>query len=152
MRLLIVEDEAPKLRNIKEVAEELGFFSVVEEARSVSSAIKILKAGSFELVILDMSLPTFDIAAGESGGRPQGFGGREVLRYMARFKVKPPVIVATAYEAFPDKGKAIDLNGLGASLEAEHPEMFKGIVFYNTMFSKWREEIVATIRRVLEEQ
>lgn len=152
MRLLIVEDEAPKLRNIREVAEELGSFAEIDEARSVSSAIKILKTGSFDLVILDMSLPTFDIATGESGGRPQGFGGREVLRYMARFKVKPPVIVATAYEAFPDKGKAIDLNGLGASLEMEHPDMYRGIVFYNTMFSKWREEIIEAIGKVLEEK
>jgi CheY-like chemotaxis protein len=152
MRLLIVEDEAPKLQNVKELALELNLFDELFEARSVGSALRALREDTFDLVILDMSLPTFDIGVGEGGGRPQGFGGQEVLRYMDRYAVATPVIVATAFEAFAEKGKAIDLKDLEKSLLSQHPEIFRGIVFYNTMFSKWRDDLRGQIKKVLESE
>lgn len=150
MKVLVVEDEAPKLRNVVELAEELDPSAEIEEARSVTSAIKILKQRSFDLIFLDMSLPTFDIGNGESGGRPQGFGGQEVLRYMSRFSLSTPVIVVTAFEAFADKGSAIDLKSLEKTLTQEHPTTFRGIVFYNTMFSAWRDDLRKLAKTVLE--
>ena len=150
MRLLVVEDEAPKLRNIRELALELNLFDELIEVRSVGSALGALRQDRFDLIILDMSLPTFDIVAGESGGRPQGFGGQEVLRYMDRYAITTPVIVATAFEAFTEKGKAIGLKDLEKALQGEHPDSFRGIVFYNTMFSKWRDDLRGLIKKVLE--
>ncbi len=152
MNLLIVEDEAPKLQNVRELAQELALFECLDEARSFGSALKALRARAFDLIILDMSLPTFDIGNGESGGRPQGFGGQEVLRYMSRFKLTTPVIVVTAFEAFAEKGKAIDLKALEKSLLAEHPNIFRGVVFYNTMFTTWRDELRKLVKSVLEAQ
>src|SRR4051812_42581245 len=98
MRILLVEDEAPKRDNIRSLLSQMALLEGVQEARSVGSAIRALRSGSFDLILLDMSLPTFDIVAGESGGRPQGFGGVEVLRYMDRFQVTTPAIVVTAFE------------------------------------------------------
>jgi CheY-like chemotaxis protein len=141
MKLLIVEDEGPKLRNVRSLADELGLFSIISEARSVGSALKTLRHDTFDMVLLDMSLPTFDIGNGESGGRPQGFGGQEVLRYMSRYKLQTPVIVVTAFEAFAEQGKAIDLKALERSLSSEHAATFRGVVLYNTMFSTWRDSL-----------
>ncbi|WP_375243821.1 response regulator [Sphingomonas parapaucimobilis] len=150
MKLLIVEDEAPKLRNVRELAEELDIFFSIEEARSVGSALKALRFKTFDMVLLDMSLPTFDIGNGESGGRPQGFGGQEVLRYMSRYRLTTPVVVVTAFEAFAEQGKAIDLKALERSLSAEHPDTFRGVILYNTMFSTWRDGLRELVRGTLE--
>lgn len=152
MRLLIVEDEAPKLRNVRELAEELGLFSSVEEARSVGGALQLLRVKQFDLILLDMSLPTFDIGNGESGGRPQGFGGQEVLRYMGRYRLATPVVVVTAFEAFAEQGKAIDLKALERSLSADHPANFRGVILYNTMFSTWRDGLRELVRQTLGAQ
>lgn len=141
MRVLLVEDEAAKRGNIRTVLVQLDLDKQLNEARSVASAIRALRAAEYSLVILDMSLPTFDITTGESGGRPQGFGGVEVLRYMDRFRVSTPVIVVTAYPAFSQGDQEIDLNSLDRSLAADHPNTFRGIVFYNSMFSTWRDEL-----------
>lgn len=152
MNLLIVEDEGPKLQNIRDLAAEMSVFTELAEARSVGSALKTLRRERFDLIILDMSLPTFDIGAGEGGGRPQGFGGQEVLRYMDRYGLLTPVIVATAFEAFSERGKAINLKALEQTLASDHPATFKGIVFYNTMFSKWRDDLRTIIKRTLDEK
>jgi len=150
MHILLVEDEAPKRENIRSVIDQRFPDRTLHEARSVGSAIKALRSQRFDLVLLDMSLPTFDIKVGESGGRPQGFGGVEVLRYMDRLSVIAPVIVVTAYPAFSQGDREIDLSALSKSLASDHPDAFKGVVFYNSMFSTWREQLHDAIEGALK--
>lgn len=149
MNILLVEDEAPKRENIRLVLDQRFPDRRLIEARSVGSAIRALRTEKFELIILDMSLPTFDIKVGESGGRPQGFGGVEVLRYMDRLDVVAPVIVVTAYPAFSQGDREIDLGALEKTLAKDHPESFKSVVFYNSMFSTWREELQEAMEKAL---
>lgn len=149
MDILLVEDEDSKRENIKSLLLNYGGNYSLQEARSVGSAIRSLRTIHFNLVILDMSLPTFDIGAGESGGRPQGFGGVEVLRYMDRFKVKVPVIVLTAYPAFAQGDKEIDLTSLSATLSRDHPGTFRGMIFYNSMFSTWKSDLIRLIKELI---
>jgi len=148
MRMLIVEDEEPKRKGILSVLGSEFPDSQRSEARSVHSAIHKLKTEPPDLVLLDMSLPTFDVGPGEPGGRPQGFGGIEVLRYMDRFKLVVPVIVVTAYEAFPKDGRQIELSDLRDQLSQSHPKTFRGLVFYNSFYSGWRDELLAAVKEI----
>ena len=152
MKILLIEDEAPKRDNIRSLLDQMGLLDAVSEARSVGSAIRALRVNGFNLIILDMSLPTFDIGMGETGGRPQGFGGVEVLRYMERFKLATPVIVVTAYPAFSEGNQEIDLKSLTNKLRDQHPIIFKEIVFYNSMFSEWREELRLGIEGLIRDE
>ena len=147
--ILRVEDEAPKRENIKALLDNMGLGEAVVEARSVGSAIRCLRTEKYDLVILDMSLPTFDISRGESGGRPQGVGGIEVLRYLDRFRVRVPVVVVTAYPAFAQGNKEIDLSSLESTLQRDHPHTFRHLVLYNSMFSTWKTELQGTITEAL---
>lgn len=151
MKLLVVEDEGPKRENILTVLEGMGLRNDVAKADSVASAIRSIRTEKFDLVILDMSLPTFDIAVGEDGGRPQGFGGVEVLRYMDRFKIATPVIVVTAYPAFSQGDTEIDLKSLREKLKAEHPSTFHDLVLYNSMFSTWRDMLREKIEEAISQ-
>jgi CheY-like chemotaxis protein len=148
MRILIIEDEEPKRNSILAVLGDIVPDSEREEARSVQSAIGRLRADPPDLILLDMSLPTFDVRPGETGGRPQGFGGVEVLRYMDRFKLVVPVIVVTAYEAFPKDGRQIELSDLRDQLTKSHPKTFAGLIFYNSFYSGWRDELIQVMKRM----
>jgi CheY-like chemotaxis protein len=150
MKVLVVEDEDPKRRNVLLALREVLPEAEPTEARSVSAAIQQLRSTRPKLMLLDMSLPTFDVAAGEPGGRPQGFGGIEVLRYLDRFGLNVPVIVVTAYEAFSREGKQIDLTSLEAQLSKAHPDSFCGIVLYNPTFDQWRSELRLLINGALK--
>lgn len=142
MNVLIVEDEIPKLEDLYD------FFSLrykewgVSSARSVRSAIDAVRSEKrFDLLILDMSLPTFDITSNEAGGQPQGFGGIEVLRYLQKIDSALPVIVVTAFEAFTSGLKSITLDDLRLSLKERYPSNFKGAVYYNVVLTSWIEDL-----------
>ncbi len=107
----------------------------------MNAALYRLRNDTYDLALLDISLPSFDVGPGEPGGRPQGFGGIEVLRSMDRYTLDVPVIVITAYEAFPSAGKQINLDTLNAELLKAHPRIFRGLVFYNSVFSTWSDNL-----------
>jgi len=150
-KLLIAEDEGPKLSSVRTFVEGLLPNVSVRAARSVRSTVDLLRSWRPNLLLLDMSLPTFDIGPSEPGGRPQGFGGIEVLRIMGFEERKIPVVVITAYEAFNDRGRDIDLVDLSARLSEDHPDTFRGLVYYNSVVGGWQEKLSVCIELVQQE-
>lgn len=141
MRVLLVEDEDPKRDHLLESLRRILPGIEVVTARSVRSAIAQFKATSPDLVLLDMSLPTFDTAPDTSGGRPQGFGGRELMREVDRYGISVPVIVITAYGAFTEQGRNVNLDTLKKELLEEHPTTFKGVIHFSTLYRDWEAEL-----------
>lgn len=148
---LLVEDESPKLAHIRSFMHD-NFSNVkVIDALSVSSAIEAIDNQEFDLLLLDMSLPTFDVGQGETGGRPQGFGGIEILRYIDMSGLELQTIVLTGYEAFPDEtGEIIDLDTLRSRLVKEFSSTVKDVVHFSSSLEGWKKtlrEAVITILR-----
>ncbi|HFL2186738.1 TPA: response regulator [Pseudomonas putida] len=153
MRLLLVEDEGPKGEKISSCLLEQLEGVDIHLAKSVRSALKNLDQIPYDLVILDMSLPTFDISEDEHGGRPQGFGGVEVMRDMINYEIITPVIVVTAYEYFSADsdedlahGKEATLIELRNELRDEFPEIFVELIKYDTFTDEWQPQLIDSIR------
>lgn len=141
-RVLIVEDEEPKYVHIKNHIAQILSTAQVSHAKSVTSATDSLEDNIPDLLILDMSLPTFDISEEESGGRPQGFGGIEVLREMQIENWLCPTIVITGYSAFQRDGvQRVSLEELSTELMKEFPSFLKGVLHFNSSFSEWQVEL-----------
>jgi CheY-like chemotaxis protein len=134
-----VEDEAPKRGHIERLLQELAPGARVSLARSVNSALDVLESEPLTLLLLDMSLPTFDVGQRESGGRPQGFGGIEVLRHMVMAGIVCPTIVITGYEGFTREGGAtVDLAQLRTELNEEFAGLLRGVLHYNSTYDDWK--------------
>ena len=113
IHVLLVEDEDPKLRHLRDrLSYELPE-AIIDICRSVNSATDYLERSTPDIVILDMSLPTFDVTQTEGGGRPQGFGGVEVLRHIAFNDLACKVIVITGYRGVSERGCASQCNRSG---------------------------------------
>ncbi|MDO6528066.1 hypothetical protein Q4519_20530 [Motilimonas sp. 1_MG-2023] len=141
-KVLIVEDEEPKYVHIKNHIQQILPIVVVSHAKSVTSAVDRLEDNIPDLLVLDMSLPTFDISEEESGGRPQGFGGIEVLREMQIENWRCPTIVITGYSAFQRDGvQRVSLDELSTELMKEFPDFLKGVLHFNSSFSEWQVEL-----------
>lgn len=150
MSVLLVEDEAPKLAHIERHLRKLGPEITLRVARSVNSALDELEYSRPDLLLLDMSLPTFDVGDRESGGRPQGFGGIEVLRNMVLAGVECPVVVITGYEAFPRRaGQPVDLTQLRTELMQEFSHFLLGVLHYNSTYDEWKTELGRTLAKFL---
>ena len=150
MEILIVEDDDAKRDRLAAfLSLEFGHLTV-RYARSVNSAIDRLLEHIPDLILLDMSLPTYDIGPGERGGRPQGFGGMEVLSSMERFEIKAPVLIVTQYEAFAHEGEEINHIELSDQLASAFPDMFAGLIYFNTVFGEWEDLLTDKVEQILQ--
>lgn len=140
-RVLLVEDEDPKLRHLESRLRDELPNAEIDVCRSVNSATDYLERSSPDLVILDMSLPTFDVTKTEGGGRPQGFGGVEVLRHIAFNNLLCRVIVITGYEAFPKGYGQVNLADLEAELVSEFSTTISAVLRFNSVYDLWKEEL-----------
>jgi CheY-like chemotaxis protein len=145
MYILLVEDEDPKRRHIESFVRKTIPDVEMTTVRSVRSALDALEKRIPDLVILDMSLPTFDIGGDEGGGRPQGFGGIELLRNMELEGVECPVVVLTGYEAFAKAGGQVGLDTLSNELFEAHPSLLRGMFHFNSAYGDWQERLSKVI-------
>ena len=96
-----------------------------------------------------MSLTTFDVGPNEPGGRPQNFGGMEVLRQMDRLNVIVPTIVITQHEHFVSGNEEVNLLSLNKELVEEHEKVFEGLVYYNSAKGGWEKKLISLVRAIL---
>jgi len=144
-RILLIEDDEYKCKSILCNLEE-HFPSVpVDVERSYHSGLKAIFTAIHDIIILDMTLPTYDISADEMGGPFRAFAGIEILNEMKRRKLSPHVVVVTQFDAFGSGKDIITLVELNMRLEAFAPT-YLGTVFYNPATSKWREELISLVK------
>jgi CheY-like chemotaxis protein len=148
MRILLVEDEESKRQQVTELLRDEFPKSAVVEAKSLNSALRRIAEDVFDLVILDMTMPTFDIASDEEGGRPQAYGGRELLRHMKRRGVGTPVIVLTQFDRFGKEPDQRSIDELDTELARDHQQNYLGSIRYNVAVDTWRNELVVRIARL----
>jgi CheY-like chemotaxis protein len=146
-KILIVEDDPFKLKRLDEAIQSIVKDAKILNARSVNSGLEQIEEHAPNLILLDMSLTTFDIGPEEPGGRPQNFGGLEVLRQMDRASLKIPTIVITQHERFQIGNTEVKLESLLTNLMREHPDVVKGLIYYNSSQSRWR----ILLRRIVNE-
>jgi two-component system KDP operon response regulator KdpE len=92
IRILVVDDESAIRRAVRPPLVELGF-QVVEAVRG-EEALQLLRAGSFDAVLLDVNMP--------------GIGGIETLRRIRAFAPRMPVLMLTVRDAEEEKVNAFE--------------------------------------------
>ena len=145
MKILIVEDDDDKrVQIIKFVCEDIS--GNYAEAKSLKTALKTIINESFDLILLDMTMTTFDVSSGQQGGRPQSYAGKELLLQMARRGIRCPVIVVTQFDIFEPNGEKITLEQLDQELYHQFPNIYLGAVHFNVKYDDWRDKIKELIK------
>ena len=87
MKVLVVEDEAPILRNICRLIEKCNpAFQVYYRAQNGKNALEVIRTQPVDLIFLDIRMPVMD--------------GLEVMRHMKQEELEIPVIVVSGYKDF----------------------------------------------------
>ncbi len=153
MRVLLVEDEDPKRDAILNFLTKAFPEFKVEMAHSVRTAIASIREARPDMLLLDMSLPTFDIASGEPGGRPQGFGGIEIMRFLEMQEIELPTIVITGYEAFSkSNGQRIGVDTLQKEFTRDFPNFFRGLIYFDPIAGVWDEDLRKIVAALTQEK
>jgi two-component system KDP operon response regulator KdpE len=93
LRILVVDDEPAIRRALRPPLVELGF--QVSEASRGEEALQLLRAGTYDAVLLDVNMP--------------GVGGIETLRRIRSFASRLPILMLTVRDQEEEKVEALDL-------------------------------------------
>src|SRR5262252_2463643 len=94
MKLLVIEDDQKTASFLKRGFSEAGF--VVDVAPDGPEALRLIQAGSYDLMVLDLMLP--------------GVDGLRVLTWMRASGVRSPVLILTAKDAVADRVTGLELD------------------------------------------
>jgi DNA-binding response OmpR family regulator len=92
MRLLIIEDERKLARLLQGLLEDENH--AVDLAFDGEEGLEFVRAGDYDLIILDVLLP--------------GMDGLEVCRNIRRMKVRTPILMLTARTSIEDRVAGLD--------------------------------------------
>lgn len=143
-RIILVEDDPKKIDDIKAflATKDFGVLTVKE---SYQSGLKELLTNHYDLLLLDMSIPTWDKSPVESGGNYQKFGGYKILKELVRKKKPLKTVLISMFDDFGESDTSITLTQLTAILQHEFPSIFLGSVFYNSQQHNWKENLNSLI-------
>lgn len=150
--VLVIEDDEPKQRSIVSfLSDHLLSGFRIDVAQSLSSALTSLTKVSVTLAVVDMSLPTFDLTKDRrGGGKPQGFGGADILRFIDSETTDTRSVVVTQYEEFDLMGNGArqDLSALETLLKQDLDSRFLGVIHYSSQHGPWQRELLAVLRQL----
>jgi DNA-binding NtrC family response regulator len=146
MSALIIEDDEFKTERLRSFLINEAPHLEIELARSYKSGLRALVDRPRPLVLLDMTLPTFDIQSGAHGGRPLSLAGRELLRQMKRRSITSPTAVVTGFDTFGSGLEAVTLAQLDADLREEFGTFYLGCVYFNATTDDWRDQLLELVR------
>lgn len=145
MDIMLVEDDEFKAADISRVLADHMPDSTISRAASVNSALKGITVNKPNLVILDMSLPTFDLSGPGGGGSPQSQGGVEVLRLSRRLKQETTFIIITQYPGIEIDGVEVPLANAAKKLTDHFKIKVRVCIGYDFESDKWRQDLIANL-------
>lgn len=148
INILVVEDNEFKRKRIVDTIKVEFENTEIIECYSFTSAWKMITKVNFDLILLDMSLPTFDKTATNSGGDFRVFGGKEIARKMNKRKKNIKFAFITQYKSFSDNVNSYSYDALKKELLSHYIDSCLGFILYSNNQSDWREELIDIIKRV----
>lgn len=148
MTALIVEDDSNKLYHLKEYLGAAFPSMQLRIAGSYRGGLEGALTDDANIVLLDMSLPTYEKSSGDEG-EFLFFAGKEILRQMARRKIQTPVIVFTQFESFGKGRERQSLAELIEELESRFKDNYRGTIYYNASIGSWKMQLGELIQATL---
>lgn len=138
IKILLVEDDEFKAADALKVLDDVVPDHEARRAASVSAALKTISQEDFDCIVLDMSLPTFDLSGPGGGGSPQGQGGLEVLRLARHLLIKSDFIILTQYPDIDIDGREVPLKMASKSLRLKFELNVIDCILYEFDWEAWK--------------
>lgn len=146
MRILLIEDESNKAKQVTECINKIDEDMDLSSCKSYSSALVNLNQYSYDLIILDMSLPLYDVdCEPQDTNEFDTFAGLEILSELKRKKQMVKVIVFTAFDILGENDNKMSLFELDEQIQENFPELYLGCIHYNTSSLEWKTELIKNI-------
>ncbi|MBN9297792.1 MAG: response regulator [Filimonas sp.] len=152
MKVLIIEDDPIKLNGIKSFMTKFNSNIQMDTKMSYQSGLLILLKENYDLVLLDMQLPNYDIKSGEDGYKPRPVAGRDIMRELKRKKVQTHVIIVTQYEGFGENGKFESLEEWDRKLAKEFDAFYVTMIEYRPGSNAWQDKLTKHLNILISDK
>ncbi len=144
MKILLIEDHPLKQAQITKFVLEKFSGSQIETKNSYISGLKELKLhhNSYDLLLLDISMPNYDISPEDSGGDWMPLAGKNILKEMYLRDINTKAIVITMHGSYDDGTRITDLH---SDLQQEFADNYIGYVYYSQINEDWKENLCQLI-------
>lgn len=142
MKILFIEDNPQKLKQVSDFLEYKYCNVDLTIRKSYNSGLReLIKDNSYSLILLDMSLPNYDIEQGESGGDFEKYAGKFLLNEMYRRDISTNVLIITMYLNYVDEE-------FNSELIDNFPN-YLGVIYYNIKEPDgWKNELKLKIDNI----
>jgi len=146
MKILFIEDHPYKLNQVLSFLKDHFSEAVVEVRNSYNSGLKelVLHNTEYDLLLLDISMPNYDISSEESGGEFIPLAGKLILKEMYLREIPTKAIVVTMHGNFEDGTK---LSELDENLRNEFSDNYVGHVYFTVVNSDWKSQLSSLIKK-----
>lgn len=140
MKILFIEDHPLKQAQINKFITETFIDSKIEVKNSYISGLKELKENydKYDVLLLDISMPNYDISPEDSGGDWMPLAGKKILKEMYLRDIPTKAIVITMHGSFDDGTKITELD---SSLQSEFYDNYIGYVYYSQINEDWKDKL-----------
>lgn len=148
--IYVIEDNALKAKKIiKFLEEDMLYSAEIQIFTSFQSGLRAVEAACPQLVILDMTLPTFDRKPNSREGRVRPLGGYDLMRKMKLKNLSSPVIILTQLEAFGEAEDEVSFDEITNRCRREFPNLFIGSVYFDQSETNWRTHLKFLMNKVI---
>lgn len=149
-KVYIVEDSTLKASNISSfLRKRFPLISPAKVFGSFQSAIRAIMTDRPDLIILDMTLPTFDRKPNSRGGRMRPLGGYDLMCKMEYRSISAHVIVVTQLESFGEGDEEISFLEVANRCQRDFPNLYCGSVYYDQSGINWQTELENLVSNIL---
>src|SRR5665213_1115550 len=124
MRILIVEDDKTKATCLQVFLKGKYPDVIPQLERSYQAGLGRVEAEPFELILMDMSLPTYNARPSTRLGRPRAFGGYDIMRKMHKKGLSARVVIVSALERFGEGDARMTFEEITTKCKDEFPELY----------------------------
>ena len=147
-KVLIVEDDGFKRDALVSVVSEILFPVEIDNVSDVRSAIVAVNEKVFDLIIIDMALPSHPVISG--GGSPLSLltGGLEVLFELRSLGRKDECIVITQYQSIEISGTFFPVSSAAQAIQEHFFCKVLACIEYLEESTTWKVSLTDILRRI----
>ena len=145
MRVLIVEDDQYKCEAVESLLSSMRPGCQFTVCKSVQSAVVSVGEADFDLIVLDMSLPSHELDSGGALGIPRLSGGVELLFELNYINKFPPVIILTQFPEIEMSNQLVPLDEVSDFVSDNFGISISSCVYYEFENIDWHEQFLKGI-------
>ena len=151
--ILVIEDSDTKWREIEILLHSIDDIEIsFERAKTMQEANRLVSSQTWSLILLDISMNIKSSSSGPAAGGHDFTGGLKIAERMYYLGQDAPIIIVTAFDAFPAKvegrGEVLGLDEVVKSASNTLGELLVGSVRYGE--SGWSKKLEILVREVLQ--